>query len=151
MDLKALVHADIKDLVPAFLCNRAADVPALRRAIAEQSTQTMEYLACRMYGVGNPFGFRQVTTFGRELREACAAADFREAARLVAQYEQYLGSVSIEYVSAPPKRKQWLPRVIERREEARPKAIAAKPPAERRIGERRKSGPAEGGRLLRAG
>ncbi len=150
MDLKALVHADIKDLIPTFLRNRAADLPALRQAIAEESAQPLDYLACRMYGVGNPFGFRQVTTFGRQLREACAAADFREATRIVARYEQYLNSVSIEYVEAPPKRKQWLPRVVERRQEASSKENFAQP-AERRIGERRKSGPAPAGRQLRAG
>lgn len=152
MDLIARVHADIRDLIPGFLRNRTAELASLRRAIEEQSVQKLERLACRMYGAGNPFGFRQVTTFGKQLRGACEVADFREASRILDEYERYLGEVAIEYVDAPPKRKEWLPRIVERRQEISAIPMAsAKRSIDRRVGERRKSGLRQPTRSLRAG
>src|SRR5687768_11141059 len=84
-----------------------------------------------MFGVGNPFGFRQVTTFGRLLREACAREDFEAAGEIVNGYGQYLDQVQVSFVDAPPKRAQWEPRSIERRQESVPV------PVERRMVERR--------------
>lgn len=138
VDFTAAVSKDIADLVPQFLRNRRAEVAALRKAIEDRSAAHLNYLACRMYGVGNPYGFRQVTTLGRQLRDACAAEDYREARRLVAQYDKYLLGVSITLVDAPPARRQWEPRTIERR--APPSNDPAPPAIERRGGERRRRG-----------
>lgn len=152
MDLTALVHNDIRDLIPGFLRNRDLEVRALRQAIADEDAQRVEHLACRMYGAGNPFGFRQVTTFGKQLRQACAALDFDEAAEIVAQYEQYLSDVEIKYVDAPPKRDEWLPRTGERRQEAPAAEMAAvKPAIDRRVAERRNPQAPQRARSLRAG
>ena len=110
----------------------------MRKAIKDEDAARLEHLACRMYGAGNPFGFRQVTTFGKQLRDACANQDFDEAAEIVAQYEQYLSEVSIRYVDAPPKRNEWVPRTGERRQEVPSREIEpSKPPMDRRVAERR--------------
>lgn len=152
MDLTALVDRDIRDLIPGFLRNRAQEVRALRQAIADEDVRRLEHLACRMYGVGNPYGFRQVTTFGKQLRESCAAQDLDEAAEIVAQYEQYLSEVTVTYVDAPPKRGEWVPRTGERRQEVPARAMeAAKPSIERRVAERRNPRAPQRARSLRAG
>lgn len=144
VDIYAQVTKDIADLVPAFLQNRKSEVQELRSAIAEQSADLLDRLACRMFGVGNPFGFRQITTFGRLLREASAQGDFKGASGVVDQYAAYLKEVQIAYVEAPPKRPQWEPRSAEeRRQESVPV------PVERRSMQRRKS--ASGKEAMRPG
>jgi hypothetical protein len=119
VDLTALVHKDVADLLPRFLENRRQEVLELQNAIAACAFKEIERLACRMYGAGNPFGFRQITTFGKQLREAAAKPDLAGARRIVSQYAFYLDKVQVTLVDAPPKRKQWAPRLVERRKEER--------------------------------
>jgi hypothetical protein len=124
VDLTALVHRDVSDLIPRFLENRRQELAELRDAIAACAFDEIDRLGCRMYGAGNPFGFRQITTFGKQLREAAARPDPAGARRIVSQYALYLDKVQITLVDAPPKRKQWVPRLVERRKEERRAAPA---------------------------
>ena len=54
-----------------------------------------------MYALGNPYGFRQITTFGRFMREACANKDRPAVHALIHDYETYLSKVTIVEVEAP--------------------------------------------------
>lgn len=101
MDLTAYVPKDIVELLSAFLPNRRAEIKQLHRALANADWLQLQHLAERMYALGNPYGFRQITTFGRLLREACAAKDEPAVARLIQQYATYLSQVMIVKVDAP--------------------------------------------------
>ena len=101
MDLTAHVPRDIVDLLSAFLPNRRADVGRLRAALAGRDWAQLQHLAERMYAVGNPYGFRQITTFGRLMREACAAQNEPELKHLIRAYAEYLDKVTVLEVDAP--------------------------------------------------
>ncbi len=101
MDLTAYVPQDITDLLSAFLPNRRADVGLLRQALAKDDWPRLQHLAERMYALGNPYGFRQITTIGRFMREACAKKDRRAFEALIRDYETYLSKVTIVEVEAP--------------------------------------------------
>lgn len=101
VDLTALVPKDIADLLPAFLPNRRADVAQLRGALAEENWSRVRMIAERMYAVGNPYGFRQITTLGRLMRIACAQRNEGELQRLIGAYAQYLASVIVVVVEVP--------------------------------------------------
>jgi hypothetical protein len=98
LDLTALVPKDIADLLPAFLTNRRADVARLSAALAEENWAQVRLVAERMYALGNPYGFRQITTFGRLMRTACAQRNEAELQRLVGAYSEYLSSVMVVVV-----------------------------------------------------
>lgn len=136
VDLRAFVSNDIADLVPRFLENRRRDVDALREAVRSRSTGRLEFLATRMYAAGNPYGFRQITTFGRLIREACASGRLEGVDEVIDEYERYLEVVEVEFVAAPPKRAQWKTRSAERRTQT------TEPAGERRREQRRKDPPA---------
>lgn len=136
VDLRAFVSHDIADLIPPFLENRRRDIDALREAVRSRSSRRLEFLASRMYAAGNPYGFRQITTFGRLIREACASGRLEGVDKVIDEYERYLEVVEVEFVAAPPKRAQWKPRSAERRTQT------TEPPSERRREERRKDLPA---------
>lgn len=89
------------DLLAAFLPNRRAEIKRLLQALASADWSELQNLAERMYAVGNPYGFRQITTFGRLLREACARKDEATVARLTTEYAVYLSEVTIVEVDAP--------------------------------------------------
>lgn len=104
MDAVAQVPRDIADLLPAFRVNRSHELADLKQAIWDNDFATLQHLGERMYALGNPYGFRQITTFGKQIREACAERDLARIRTVVEQYEQYLQSVKITIVKEPVER-----------------------------------------------
>jgi hypothetical protein len=101
MDAVAKVPRDIADLLPTFRVNRSHELADLKQALWDNDFATLQYLGERMYALGDPYGFRQITTFGRQIREACAERDLARMRIVVEQYEQYLQSVKITIVKEP--------------------------------------------------
>ncbi len=121
-ELIAYVHRDVIDLLSAFLPNRRAEVIQLRQALTRSDWVRLRQIAERMYALGNPYGFRHITTIGRAMREACIVRDRVAIDGLTADYETYLSKVTIIEIDVPQKVQQ--PAVIETQ-----KASAAQPDA----------------------
>jgi hypothetical protein len=100
-DLTAHVHRDIIDLLSAFLPNRRAEVGQIRNALAAGDWLRLRHIAERMYALGNPYGFAQITIIGRLLREACSARDRVAVNALIEKYDMYLSRVTIVEVDVP--------------------------------------------------
>jgi hypothetical protein len=107
MDLVARVPADLADLIPVFLENRSRERERLRRALEEGDFAKAQHLGETMYALGNPYGFRQITTFGRQIREACAAKDAAKIEQVLEEYGDYLGKVTMTVVAEPVERVKW--------------------------------------------
>jgi hypothetical protein len=107
MDLIAQVSQEIADLLPSFRGNRVKELHEIEGALRRSDLGRLQQIGERMYAVGNPYGFRQITTFGRQIRESCAAQNLAEIARIAQLYESYLDSVQVKLVEAPPKRAAW--------------------------------------------
>ena len=122
-ELIAYVHRDVIDLLSAFLPNRRAEVDQLRQALTKSDWVRLRQIAERMYALGNPYGFRHITTIGRAMREACIVRDRVAIDGLTADYETYLSMVTIIEIDVPQK-VQVQPAVIEAQ-----KASAAQPDA----------------------
>ena len=101
MELIACVSKDIVDLLPSFTANRQAEVARLRAALVARDWARIRDLAERMYAVGNPYGFRQVTTFGRFMRQACFEQNVQALMDLINAYGHYLSRVAVIEVEAP--------------------------------------------------
>jgi hypothetical protein len=114
MDLTAHVPKDILDLLSAFLSNRRADIKNLRTALAKGDWERLQHIAECLYALGNPYGFRQISTFGRFMRETCAAKDSTALERLIKEYETYLSTVNVVQVDAPAIREVFSPELRER-------------------------------------
>jgi len=107
MDAVARVPRDIADLLPTFRVNRSHELADLKQALWDNDFATLQHLGERMYALGNPYGFCQITTFGKQIREACAERDLARIRIVVEQYEQYLQSVKITIVKEPVDRVAW--------------------------------------------
>ena len=95
MELIACVSKDIVDLLPPFLANRQAEVAHLRAALVAHDWARVRDLAERMCAVGNPYGFRQITTFGRFMNEACFEQNVEALMELINAYSHYLSRVAV--------------------------------------------------------
>jgi hypothetical protein len=101
MELIACVSKDIIDLVPKFLANRQAEVARLRTALVAHDWPRVQELAERMLALGNPYGFRQITTFGRFMRQACLEHNVQALMDLINAYAHYLSRVAVIEVEVP--------------------------------------------------
>ena len=138
MDLTANVPRDLWDLIPDFLLHRREEVEQLRAALSAGDREVLTHLAERMYALGNPYGFRQITTYGRQMRDALAGGKIGTVRRLIRQYAEYLDKVELVQVENPVMRSIWRERAEERRIA---EASALPPPGvpERRKRQRRRA------------
>ena len=106
MELIACVSKDIVDLLPSFMANRQAEVARLRAALVARDWSRIREVAEQMHAVGNPYGFRQITTLGRFMRQACFEQNVQALMDLINAYGHYLSRVAVIEVdtSAPAKR-----------------------------------------------
>jgi len=123
MDLTAHVPQDLADLLPTFMDNRLQEVDDLKGALAKTDLERVRHLGERMYAVGNPYGFRQITTLGRQLRDACDAQNAEAMLDVIDLYEKYLANVHVTIVDAPVLRPEWSP--AKRAAAARPERVPA--------------------------
>jgi hypothetical protein len=101
MSPKANVTRDIADLVPQFLRRRHIDIESLRVALRSADAPRLQALGERMRALGNPYGFPQITTLGRQIVEATVSGELELIGSLIIQYEEYLKTVQIVHVDVP--------------------------------------------------
>ena len=88
---------DLKDLVPIFLRNRKKELGALRKAVAHADFDQLRHLSHRMRGVGEPYGFPDVSTIGGQIEQLARSKDEESLTKLLGLYAEYLGNVRITY------------------------------------------------------
>ena len=91
------VAKDLEDLVPTFMKNRGKEIEALQAALAAGDFEQMRQLGHRMKGVGNSYGFEQVSQLGKRIEDGAKAADRGALDASLAEYTDYLARVQIVY------------------------------------------------------
>ena len=91
------VAKDLEDLIPTFMKNRSKELETLRAALAAGDLEQMRQLGHRMKGVGNSYGFEQVSTLGRQIEDGAKAGDRAALEARIAEYTDYLARVQIVY------------------------------------------------------
>jgi HPt (histidine-containing phosphotransfer) domain-containing protein len=91
------VSKDIEDLIPVFLANRRKELETLRSALAASDFEQLRQLGHRMRGVGNSYGFEQVSTLGKEIEDGARTGDKATLERNIAAYGDYLEKVQVAY------------------------------------------------------
>ena len=91
------IDRDFEDIVPGFLANRTKDIQTLRHALANKDFTTIRILGHRMNGDGGGYGFDQITEIGAAMELAAARQDHAAAEQHIAQLEDFLARVHIEY------------------------------------------------------
>ena len=100
MDDKAYlvtVQKDLEDLIPVFMSNRKKEVDALRIALAAADFEQLRQLGHRMKGVGNSYGFAQVSDFGKHIEDGARSGDRALLEATISKYGDFLGKVRISY------------------------------------------------------
>jgi HPt (histidine-containing phosphotransfer) domain-containing protein len=91
------VQKDLEDLIPVFMSNRRKEVDALRVALAAADFEQLRQLGHRMKGVGNSYGFAQVSDFGKHIEDGARSGDRTLLEATIVKYGDFLGKVQITY------------------------------------------------------
>ena len=91
------VPKDLEDLIPVFMSNRKKELDALRVALAAADFEQLRQLGHRMKGVGNSYGFAQVSDFGKHVEDGARSGDRAALEARIAEYAEYLAKVQIAY------------------------------------------------------
>jgi len=91
------VAKDLEDLIPTFMKNRSKELETLRAALTAGDLEQLRQLGHRMKGVGNSYGFEQVSTLGRQIEDSAKAGDRAALEARIAEYTDYLARVQIVY------------------------------------------------------
>ena len=94
---KVTVSKDLEDLIPVFMSNRHKEVHTLGAALSAADFEQLRQLGHRMKGVGNSYGFEQISLFGKRVEEAAAARDKGAVEACIAEYRDYLAKLQVAY------------------------------------------------------
>lgn len=92
-----VVAKDLEDLIPVFMSNRKKELDALRVALAAADFEQLRQLGHRMKGVGNSYGFAQVSEIGKHVEDGARSGDRAALELTIAQYSDFLAKVQITY------------------------------------------------------
>lgn len=95
--IKVVVDKDLEDLIPVFLKNRHKEVQALKAAVAASDFEQLRQLGHRMKGVGNSYGFAQVSAYGSQIEQGARSGDRAALDACIASYGDYLARVEVSY------------------------------------------------------
>lgn len=93
----ATIAKDLEDLIPVFLKNRHKEIETLRGALASGDFEQLRQIGHRMKGVGNSYGFAEVSTYGKQIEDGAKAGDRSVIDACVVAYADYLANVKIVY------------------------------------------------------
>jgi HPt (histidine-containing phosphotransfer) domain-containing protein len=91
------VPRDLEDLIPVFMSNRKKELDALRVALAAADFEQLRQLGHRMKGVGNSYGFAQVSDFGKHVEDGARSGDRALLESTIVRYTEFLSRVQITY------------------------------------------------------
>src|SRR5678815_6164866 len=94
---KVTVARDLEDLIPVFIKNRHKELDTLRIALAAADFEQLRQLGHRMRGVGNSYGFAQVSEIGKDVEDGARSGDRTLLASAIEQYGDFLSKVQISY------------------------------------------------------
>ncbi|MBH0192650.1 MAG: Hpt domain-containing protein [Nitrospira sp.] len=91
------IDRDFEDIVPNFLANRRKDLHTLRHALANADFSTVQMLGHRMKGDGGGYGFDRISEIGGAMELAAIQKDHTAAEQHIAQLEDFLARLQVEY------------------------------------------------------
>ncbi len=94
---KVTVARDLEDLIPVFMTNRRKELDTLKIALASADFEQLRQLGHRMKGVGNSYGFDQVSTLGKYIEDGAKVGDRATIEAQITEYADYLAKVQITY------------------------------------------------------
>lgn len=95
--LKVTVAKDLADLIPVFFKNRHRELETLRAALAGGDFEQLRQIGHRMKGVGNSYGFAEVSEIGKRIEDGARDSDRGAIEPCIGEYAEYLSAVQVVY------------------------------------------------------
>lgn len=92
------IDADLEELIPHYLSNRANDITAIKEAIETGDIDKVRILGHSMKGSGGGYGFDMISTVGREIEEAAKKGETAYVLKHLDTLSDYLDRVNVVYM-----------------------------------------------------
>jgi HPt (histidine-containing phosphotransfer) domain-containing protein len=89
------VDPEIKDLIPAYLARKRADVERIQSALDAGNFAAVATVAHKLKGEGGGFGLDELSEMSAALERAAKAGDGVGARRLAARISDYINTVEV--------------------------------------------------------
>ena len=94
---RVTVDKGLEKLIPTFMRNRQEELDALKAALDAADFERIRHLGHRMKGVGDSYGFGDVTMLGKQIENSAQSGDRVALQASIARYAEYLEKVQIAY------------------------------------------------------
>ncbi len=95
MKYQVTVEEDLREMAAEYLEKRRAEMPEWEALAAAKDIPTLTSHGHRMKGVGESYGFPELTRLGSELEVAGKAGDAAKAAEIITKIKDYVMNVEI--------------------------------------------------------
>ena len=92
-----IVDIDLKDLIPAFMENRQADITALQENLSQGNYEKIKEIGHILKGSGGGYGFDEISRIGADLEKGAGAADEKLLEELIAELKEYLERIIVVF------------------------------------------------------
>ena len=100
MKYQVTVDEDLKELAIEYIEKRRSEMTTWESLLAEKNFPNLSSLGHKMKGVGESYGFSDLTRLGAELETAAKACDLAKVTQTVTAIKDYVLNVEIKFEAA---------------------------------------------------
>ena len=91
------LDAEMQEIVPKYLANRAKDCDSIREQVASNAFADARRLGHNMKGTGGGYGFEEISRLGTQIEAAAVAGEADRLLKLADELAQYLARIEPVY------------------------------------------------------
>lgn len=95
--MKVKVDAELEDIFPTYLKNRAADMLELEKELASENFDQMRHIAHKIVGNAAGYGLEGLSHFSRQLESAAKSKDLPNCQKSFENMATYLSDLELVF------------------------------------------------------
>ena len=95
--LTVFIDEEIKDLVPAYMEKRHADLKTMKQLLEQKDYEELRNIGHKIKGSGGGYGFQGLTLIGAKIETAAKEEGLESLSAALVQLENFLDKVQINY------------------------------------------------------
>ncbi len=95
--MKVTVDAELEDIFPTYLKNRASDMLELEKALAAENFEQMRHIGHKIVGNAAGYGLEGLSHFSRQLENAAKSKELAMCQKSINDMASYLNSLELVF------------------------------------------------------
>ena len=95
--MKVIVDAELEDIFPTYLKNRASDMLELEKELASENFEQMRHIGHKIVGNAAGYGLEDLSHFSRQLEDAAKSKDLSMCQKSIKDMATYLNDLELVF------------------------------------------------------